>query len=296
MPVRNKCYAKIRIVPLILRRILDGVRRSGRSDAAQPDCKYTKYMRQMSGIKRFLWLSAVLLTACQADDPADGLPRPAAEGVSFRMSCAGYEDGNVRSDLRQEAEYDRVEFCVVDGSGSAVGGVKCLYDPAASEVRIEGLREGDYRLLVLGVRGDAEADGVTIRTIRSEEDEWLSFPADLQRPLGAEYFHSRTPFSVVARKGPSGTELEAVVEEEVIQHRIIGRTDFSFAFNNPYVETALQTRRVTLLAPRFRTGLTGGGLFAGTATAPTSNWTWTRRQPGSFRRRPRMSRFTARLS
>lgn len=137
---------------------------------------------------------------------------------------------------------------------------------------------------------------MTIRTIRSEEDEWLSFPADLQRPLGAEYFHSRTPFSVVARKGPSGTELEAVVEEEVIQHRIIGRTDFSFAFNNPYVETALQTRRVTLLAPRFRTGLTGGGLFAGTATAPTSNWTWTRRQPGSFRRRPRMSRFTARLS
>lgn len=120
------------------------------------------------------------------------------------MSCAGYEDGNVRSDLRQETGYDRVEFCVVDGSGSAVGGVKCLYDPAASEVRIEGLREGDYRLLVLGVRGDAEADGVTIRTIRREEDEWLSFPADLQRPLGAEYFHSRTPFSVVARKGPSG--------------------------------------------------------------------------------------------
>lgn len=268
MPVRNKCYAKIRIVPLILRRILDGVRRSGRSDAAQPDCKYTKYMRQMSGIKRFLWLSAVLLTACRADDPADGFSRPAAEGVAFRMSCAGYEDGNVRSDLRQETGYDRVEFCVVDGSGSAVGGVKCLYDPAASEVRIEGLREGDYRLLVLGVRGNAEADGVTIRTIRREEDEWLSFPADLQRPLGAEYFHSRTPFSVVARKGPSGTELEAVVEEEVIQHRIIGRTDFSFAFNNPYVETALQTRRVTLLAPRFRTGLTGGGLFAGTGDSP----------------------------
>ena len=132
----------------------------------------------------------------------------------------------------------------------------------------KGLREGDYRLLVLGVRGDAEADGVTIRTIRREEDEWLSFPADLQQPLGAEYFHSRTPFSVVARKGPSGTELEAVVEEEIVQHRIIGRTDFSFAFNNPYVETALQTRRVTLLAPRFRTGLTGSGLFAGTGGSP----------------------------
>lgn len=182
------------------------------------------------------------------------------------------------------------------GSGSAVGGVKCLYDPAASEGADRRAPRG--RLPPAGAGSPGRCGG------RRRDD-----PYDPQRGGRMAELPRRPAAAARGRVFPFAYPLLGGGAQGPFWYGARGRrrggghtapdhrrTDFSFAFNNPYVETALQTRRVTLLAPRFRTGLTGGGLFAGTGDSPTSNWTWTRRQPGSFRRRPRMSRFTARLS
>ncbi len=220
----------------------------------------------MNRFKYVLLGCLLLLTACQSDPQEGPMPPSPAGGFAFSLLCDGFEQGSTRSEQPSRAGYDKVAFSVIDAEGFAVDGLKGVYDPATSVLRLEGLREGDYRLLLLGIRGDEQADGVTIHTLRTIGDEWLSFPEDLRSPLQAEYFYSQTPFSVVATAGADGTELTVTGDREPVQQRIIGRTDFTFAYNNPYVETALLTQRVTLTAPRFRTGMTGDGAFTGTGT------------------------------
>ena len=208
--------------------------------------------------------ATLLLTACHTEEWTPSAPSDSG-AMRFRIQCAAYGEEATRSDLRQDTDYDRAAFYVVDESGAAVSGIKGLYDRNTSEIRIEGLREGDYRLLVLGVRGDADADRVTIRTIGRLDDEWLTFPADLDRPLEAEYFYSQTPFRVVAQPADGGYELVSIMDGQPVQHRIIGRADFAFTYNNLYVETALQSRSVELSGPRFRTGFSAAGEFEGSS-------------------------------
>ena len=207
----------------------------------------------------------LLLASCERDG-WDSAPSVAEETpAAFRLNYTAYDGDDTRSAALRTADYDRVEFRVIDASGAAVTNLKGLYDPAASELRIEGLRDGEYRLLVLGIRGDEREDRATIRPIGHINETWVSFPEDLGKPLDAEYFYSQTPFSVITQAGESGNVLTAVTEGDVVQRRIIGRADFSFVFNNVYVETALESRRVMLDSPRFRTSFSGGGEFYGSS-------------------------------
>lgn len=218
----------------------------------------------MNRIVYVLSLCLIILSSCRSDTWMEPVsPDSARQGIAFKLRYEEFEEASTRSASLLDTDYDRVEFCIVDESGDAVNGIKGLYDPSRSEIRIEGLREGNYRLLILGVVGDETADGVTINPIRHIDETWLLFPADLYKPLEAEYFYSQTPFSVIRNSGPSGDELTALLDEEVVQRRIIGRTDFSFTFNNPYVESALSTRNVTLHVPRFRTDFSGSGSYSG---------------------------------
>lgn len=216
----------------------------------------------MSKATRILWVLFAFLAGCQQYDAAEPEQFHQATELVVRLHSAEYDGTPSRSDEAQQTSYDQVAVCVVDAaSGSKIEDTKSLYNPETSEIRIEGLHAGDYRLLLLGIRGDAAADGATIHPISHADDEWLSFPSDLQRPLEAEYFYSQTPFSVVAHSGA----LTVNVDQAIVQRRVIGRTDFTFAFNNPYVETSQISKRVTLIAPHFRTGLTGSGTFVGSS-------------------------------
>ena len=205
---------------------------------------------------------AVLMASCQADDTSPA-PENTAGGLVFNLMCEDFENGTSRSGFASATDYDNIEFCVTDSDGNVLSNIKGLYDRFSSEIRIEGLHEGDYRLLVLGIRGNAGADGVSVNRIGHIDDEWLRFPSELNKPLEAEYFYSQTPFSVTTQAGESGNELAVVAEGEVVQRRIIGRADFHFEFNNPYVETALQTISVTFASPVFHTTLSGNGDFGG---------------------------------
>lgn len=216
----------------------------------------------MERIRYFLLGVAVLMASCQADDTSPA-PENTAGGLVFNLMCEDFENGTSRSGFASATDYDNIEFCVTDSDGNVLSNIKGLYDRFSSEIRIEGLHEGDYRLLVLGIRGNAGADGVSVNRIGHIDDEWLRFPSELNKPLEAEYFYSQTPFSVTTQAGESGNELAVAAEGEVVQRRIIGRADFHFEFNNPYVETALQTISVTFASPVFHTTLSGNGDFGG---------------------------------
>lgn len=208
------------------------------------------------------WSCAVLVSCERNEWGAAASPQP--EGALFSLRGAGYDGEATRSSALEPAGYDRVEFLVVDdASGAVVGNLKGLYHAEGSVLRIEGLREGDYRLLVLGIRGDWSRDRVTVRTIRHIDEEWVSFPADLQKPLTAEYFYSQSPFTVRVTTSPEGVVTSEVTGTETLQQRIIGRADFAFTYENPYVRTARISTLATFSGARFHTGMTGSGLFTG---------------------------------
>lgn len=210
----------------------------------------------------FLW--SLLLTAASCAHEA--WPEPdrsgASSGAVFSLYSAEYDDAVSRATLG-EGRYDRVEFCIVDASGAAVPNLKGTYDADAAQIRVEGLHEGDYRLLVLGIRGDAAADGATVHAISHAGEEWITFPEELRKPLEAEYFYSQTPFSVVVYGSADGNTEEVLLAEQVVQHRIVGRVDFSLSFRNAQVEAALREASVEVGEYRFRTAVTGDGTLAG---------------------------------
>lgn len=204
-----------------------------------------------------------MLTGCRQDDWSPSVPAAAGDAAVFRLRGGAYDGAATRvEDLR--TDYDRVEFRVVDAaSGDVIGDLRGLYHPDGSELRIEGLREGDYRLLVLGIRGDWSRDGVEVHPISHIDEEWVSFPADLGEPLAAEYFYSQSPFTVRTDISSEGIVTSQVTGTETLQQRIIGRADFTFAYENPYIRTALVSSRATLGEARFHTGMTGAGEFTG---------------------------------
>ena len=75
-----------------------------------------------------------------------------------------------------------------------------------------------YRLLVLGIQGDATKDKAIVHTPERIQDEWLAFPEDLQKPLEAEYFYSQIPFSVIEVQTADGIQETASITDEITQN------------------------------------------------------------------------------
>ena len=209
-----------------------------------------------------LW-SGLFLASCEQEEWRPEPSVSAQNGISFNLEAMAY-DGEVTRATELRTNYDRVEFLVADdASGRVIGNLKGLYDPQSSILRIEGLRDGTYRLLVLGIRGEWSQDRMTVHSIGHIDEEWVSFPSDLQRSLAAEYFYSQSPFVVRVTTTPEGVVESVVTGTETVQQRIVGRADFTFVYENPYIRTAELSKRAVLSDARFHTGLTGSGTFVG---------------------------------
>lgn len=207
-------------------------------------------------------MAAVLLalTSCSKDN----LDHPAlpTRGISFSLKGSAFENCSRAHEAADDSGYDRVEIAVAGSDGKIVDNIKSGYDRVSSTLHIEGLREGEYRLLVLGIKGDSGSDGVRINDMSDISDVWLDF-GDSTFPLAAEYFYSSTAFSVEKTSTPEGDQMVPDIQEEIVQKRIVSRMDFDFMISNPYVESAVLSRKVVLESPVFHTQLTGDGEFAG---------------------------------
>lgn len=222
-----------------------------------------------SRIGAILWGGLFFLTACQTSELPSS-PQSATEAIALKLQYdrtyandSVFLTKNSSAEKVVDANYDHVEMVVVDTDGEVVKGLKSQYNQSTSQIFIEGLQEGDYQLLILGVKGDMNADQAQIHEINTIHDEWLSFPTDLNRPLSAEYYYSLTPFSVVATAGEKGNVLSVMLNGNMVQHRIVGRVDANLSFNSPSVESAVETMTLTLDTPYFSTGFTGEGTFTG---------------------------------
>ena len=224
----------------------------------------------MKRITAAIIVITAFLVSCVKEDAVVGPGIVPESGISFRIGYADYDSEGVtsaRSGMALQSGYDRVEYAVVDENGRKVSGIKSLYDSESSEIRMEALQEGNYRMLILAMRGDADADGAVIGEINDVSDVWISFPEDLGRPLSAEYFHSVTPFSVKAVFSEGGRELHADIPETIEQRRIVAKAEFSLNFRNAYLSSATESFGAVLYAPEFYTEMTAGGEYSGVTVA-----------------------------
>lgn len=211
--------------------------------------------------------AALFLSACTAEKmPSASVPGTSGDAVRVSLSYGsiGQDSSSPAVRAQSPAHYDHVEFLVCYAAdGNAVKGLKGFYDKETSSIEIEGLRAGEYRLNVLGIKGDSSADGAVINRISNESDVWISFPEDLGKPLAAEYFYSSTPFRVEYVPGPEGGTPSVDIPGSVEQKRIVGRMDFSVEYRNPYVGSAALSETAVLDSPRFYTSMGADGSFSG---------------------------------
>lgn len=208
-----------------------------------------------------------LLASCSLEErPA--CPSTGTEGdrITAGLQYYGFDGGEPMTRAASSAEYDRVELLVADDVGSIVRNVKVGYEPHTALVYIEGLQPGGYRLMVAGVKGDADKDGVRFASVDNVSETWISFPES--GVVGSEYFYSSTAFSVWPEDGPGGMVLVSDMPETIVQERIIGRLDVALNFRNQYIEGALKSAVVGLDSPVFYTGLTVDGELTGAASRP----------------------------
>lgn len=232
----------------------------------------TKIVKMDKMINKKSWMTliplAVLLTVACSKEEFPGLDAPVNDGgIRVGLWHAGFGDGE---STRQAALafYDRVEFAVVDEDGCVVENMKGYYDGRSSSIYLEGLYPGEYRMLIMGVKGDMRQDGAEFSKISHVSDVWLSFPEDDVRPLACEYFYSSTDFSVVQETAADGIVMSADLPESIEQKRIVGRLDMPVRFNNAYMEDAVLSSHAVLYSPAFYTCVSGDGAMSGNVSVP----------------------------
>ena len=205
---------------------------------------------------------SMLLAACTQEE-WENAPNPSDSEMVFKLRATGYEGTPARSQVLENVKYDRIAYYIIDEAGELVKDIKSRYEPSASSILVEGLHAGNYRLLVLGIQGDASKDRAVIHELAHASDTWLDFPSDLQKPLEAEYFYSQTPFSVRVEQSADGQQEVVSMQKTVEQKRVIGRVDFDFSYHNKYVSNTVVSKTLRLKDVRFATSLSGEGTYSG---------------------------------
>lgn len=210
-----------------------------------------------------LALCMAALVSCSREEWPGMTAAQTGNTLSVHISAGGFE-GEAQTKAR-DTGYDHVDIAVADGEGRIVRNIKSLYDRETSTIRLEGLVPGSYELLVLAVDGDMAADRASINEISEVSDTWLAFPEKISGPLAAEYFYSRTPFSVTASPDIQGNGISSDLDGSITQKRIVGKTVFRCSYSSPYISTAVTSATVSVDSPAFLRELSAAGDFGGRA-------------------------------
>lgn len=213
-------------------------------------------------------ITVLALAGCSKEDwSAPQLSGNQQVEFSLYDTCCENDSPISKSSVRENSTYDKVEFYIMDKDGKPVNDIKSAYYPSTSMISADGLKEGDYTLVVLAVRGDETEDGVMINNLSSLSDTWLVFPSELRKPLRSEYFYSSTPFRIEGRTSSTGKYETVSVKQRVEQKRIIGKATFDFRYANPYISFLTESCVAEIRNAVFYRSFGASGVFSG-ETAP----------------------------
>ena len=188
-----------------------------------------KTAKQMKKITFITFLLSSIFIACTQDEWTETADAETAEAI-FKLYNTACEENISRSTSLEEARYDRLEYYIADEQGNCIDNIKSKYNHTTAEIHVEGLHEGNYLLLVLGIKGDESKDHAEIQKLNRMDDTWLTFPENLHKPLEAEYFYSQTPFTISSNQTESGLQEVATIHRSVEQKRIISKINFDFQY------------------------------------------------------------------
>lgn len=216
----------------------------------------------MGFLNNYVLIGTLLLGACTQTD-WESTQQEQNKGITFTLRTAGYDNLSSRSGISENTRYSRVEYYIVDEHDELVKNIRTQYDTNNSEIMVEGLHSGNYRLLILAIKGDETKDRAIVHRLQHAADVWLTFPEDLQKPLEAEYFYSRTPFTVSAVHSEQGDHEVTSLQTEVSLKRIAGKAVFDFRFRNPYVENGVWGKQLIIDHTYFYTSFAADSTFSG---------------------------------
>ena len=106
-------------------------------------------------IKKGLFLACIMFASISCTEQFENngdIGNSRGNEAVFRLYSAGFGNAATRSgETATKAVYDFLDYYIVDENGKVVTDIKSKYKPETSEIVAEGLHEGSYRLLVLGV-------------------------------------------------------------------------------------------------------------------------------------------------
>lgn len=200
-----------------------------------------------------------LLCSCNQDEMEDNV-HPSftynGDGLLFRLKTERFDnvDPSTRA-LDLTTPFDTIQAYVLNREGEIVtdSEVKCL---KSGEIMAEGLRTGDYELLILAIKGEYAEDGATIHKIENTSSPWLSFDENVPaRPLKAGYYYTKHPFSVVTGE---------VQQEEIRIPQAMGRASFDLQYMSDYVrETVVDCNFLPSTESRCSSALHANGKYSG---------------------------------
>lgn len=185
--------------------------------------------------KNYFLLILILLCVACSEEENISVPPNAIDGVSFRLRTTGYAGSATRS-TETLVQFDRLEHYIVNEAGDFTANIRSLYHTDLAQIKIEGIKDGNYHLLVLAVKGDYNADGAVIHKLNDSSSPWLSFRTTGEgRTLQAEYYYCRHSFTV------SGGVVE---NPEIDLQRIVGKVEFRFNYRSDYVRKSIVSMNV----------------------------------------------------
>ena len=177
-------------------------------------------------------LFSLLMLSCSEEYTTD-TPSGHPDEMLFRLHIKGYAGEETRS-TDALVVFDRLEHYIVnEDDGSFASNFRSLYNVNLAQIKVEGLADGNYYLLVLAVKGDPDKDGAVLHKLENSSSPWLSLGSGNQvKSLQAEYFYIRHPFTV------SGGQ---VSDRDVRLRRIVGKVEFRLNYQSDYVRQSIES-------------------------------------------------------
>ena len=191
----------------------------------------------------FCTVLALLFAGCQKEEVAS-----AADG-GFRLLIEPSSEGATRS----TTTVGRVAFYLTDSEGRILPTPFAHLAPDLSYIRIEGLKNGDYRLIVLAESNDSNPEGVTISPLTALTQEWLRVSVSNEKipNLKKEYFYADHPFHCADGK---------VSDSNVTLSRICGKVRVQINTHSDYASSGIFTKiEVIPSSGKVFSALTGEG-------------------------------------
>lgn len=171
-------------------------------------------------------LAALLFVSCQKEQDYFDTP----EGQNFSIGVHDMDGLETRSSVPTTIRH--LSYYVADSQGNIIEMPHTSTAPDFSYIRIENLRNGDYRLLVLAESDNKNLAFASVQALQKASDNWLVLNNEKLSSLEKEYYYADHAFRV-----SNGT----ISNTNVMLTRVFGKVAVNIHTNSSFAaEGAIQ--------------------------------------------------------